>query len=93
MADCTRIGHGTLQAIMTGPRRSLTGSNVTGQNVRHHLAAFDAATGGLKSWAPAVSGPHGVWALWASGGSIVAGGDFQVVAATVAAGLARFPAA
>jgi hypothetical protein len=69
----------------------ITGSNITGQNVRHHLAAFDAATGALKSWAPSVSGSHGVWALWASGGSVIAGGDFQVVAATVAAGLARFP--
>ncbi|MDQ1515718.1 MAG: hypothetical protein QOE80_1548, partial [Actinomycetota bacterium] len=68
-------------------------SNATGQNIRHHLAAFDAATGSLRAWAPAVSGPHGVWALSASGGSVIAGGDFQVVAATVAAGLARFPAA
>jgi hypothetical protein len=70
----------------------ITGSNVVGQNVRHHLAAFDAATGALKAWAPTVSGSHGVWALWASGGSVIAGGDFQVVASTVAAGLARFPA-
>ncbi|HYT39350.1 MAG TPA: hypothetical protein VEN99_07560, partial [Acidimicrobiia bacterium] len=69
----------------------VTGTNVTGQNIRHHLAAFDAATGSLKAWAPTVSGPHGVWALWASGGSVIAGGDFQVVAATVAAGVARFP--
>ena len=69
------------------------GTSITGQFVRHHLAAFDAATGALKPWAPTVSGPHGVWALWASGGSVVAGGDFQVVAATVSAGLARFPAA
>jgi hypothetical protein len=66
---------------------------IGGNNIRHHLAAFDAATGSLKAWAPAVSGPHGVWALSASGGSVFAGGDFQVVAATVAAGLARFPAA
>ena len=43
------------------------------------------------AWAPTVSGSHGVWALWASGGSVIAGGDFQVVAATVSAGLARFP--
>jgi trimeric autotransporter adhesin len=71
----------------------ITGSNIVGENIRHHLAAFDAATGALKSWAPAVSGPHGVWALWASGGSVIAGGDFQVVAATVSAGLARFPSA
>jgi hypothetical protein len=71
----------------------VTGSNITGENIRHHLAAFDAATGALKSWAPAVSGSHGVWALWASGGSVIAGGDFQVVAGTVSAGLARFPAA
>ena len=70
----------------------ITGTNVTGQNVRHHLAAFDSATGALKSWAPSVSGPHGVWALWASGGSVIAGGDFQVVSATVSAGLARFSA-
>ena len=70
----------------------ITGSNITGQNVRHHLAAFDVATGALKPWAPTVSGPHGVWALWASGGSVIAGGDFQVVAATVSAGWARFPA-
>ena len=70
----------------------ITGSNITGENIRHHLAAFDAATGALKSWAPPVSGSHGVWALWASGGSVIAGGDFQVVAATVSAGLARFPA-
>jgi hypothetical protein len=69
----------------------ITGSNITGQNVRHHLAAFDTATGALKPWAPTVSGPHGVWALWASGGSVIAGGDFQVVAATVSAGVARFP--
>jgi hypothetical protein len=69
----------------------ITGTNITGANVRHHLAAFDAATGALKAWAPQVSGPHGVWALSAVGGSVVAGGDFQVVAATVAAGLARFP--
>jgi len=71
----------------------ITGTNVVGQNIRHHLAAFDAATGALKAWAPTVSGPHGVWALWAAGGSVIAGGDFQVVAATVSAGLARFPAA
>jgi hypothetical protein len=69
----------------------ITGSNIAGQNVRRHLAAFDAATGALKPWAPAVSGSHGVWALWASGGSVIAGGDFQVVAATVSAGIARFP--
>ena len=69
----------------------ITGSNITGENVRHHLAAFDAATGALKPWAPTVSGSHGVWALWASGGSVIAGGDFQVVAATVSAGIARFP--
>ena len=67
------------------------GSNITGQNPRDNLAAFDAATGSLKSWAPPVSGSHGVWALSASGGSVVAGGDFQVVAGIVAAGLARFP--
>lgn len=71
----------------------ITGTNVVGENIRHHLAAFDAATGALKSWAPPVSGSHGVWALWAGGGSVIAGGDFQVVSATVAAGLARFPAA
>ncbi|HKN91302.1 MAG TPA: hypothetical protein VJ622_13590 [Acidimicrobiia bacterium] len=71
----------------------VTGSSITGPNIRHHLAAFDAATGSLKAWAPTVSGPHGVWALSASGGSVIAGGDFQVVAGTVAAGLARFPAA
>ena len=70
----------------------LTGSNITGEHIRHHLAAFDAATGALKPWAPAVSGSHGVWALWASGDSVIAGGDFQVVAASVSAGLARFPA-
>ena len=69
------------------------GTNITGQNIRHHLAAFAAATGTLKAWAPTVSGPHGVWALSAAGGSVVAGGDFQVVAGTVAAGLARFPSA
>jgi len=69
----------------------ITGSNITGQNIRHHLVAFDTATGALKPWAPTVSGPHGVWALWASGGSVIAGGDFQVVAATVSAGFARFP--
>jgi hypothetical protein len=67
------------------------GTSISGQNIRHHLAAFDADTGALKSWAPTVSGPHGVSALWASGGSVIAGGDFQVVAATVSAGLARFP--
>lgn len=71
----------------------ITGSNVSGENIRHHLAAFDAATGALRAWAPTVSGPHGVWALWAVGGTVIAGGDFQVVAATVSAGLARFPAA
>jgi hypothetical protein len=70
----------------------VSGSNVAGPNVRHHLAAFDAATGALKAWAPNVSGAHGVWALWASGGSVIAGGDFQVVAGTVSAGVARFPA-
>jgi hypothetical protein len=70
----------------------ITGSNVVGQNIRHHLAAFDATMGALTAWAPTVSGPHGVWALWAAGGSVIAGGDFQVVAATVSAGLARFPA-
>ena len=70
----------------------ITGSNVAGPNIRHHLAAFDAATGALNSWAPTVSGPHGVWALSASAGSVVAGGDFQVVSTTVAAGIARFPA-
>ena len=69
----------------------ITGSNIAGENIRHHLAAFDAGTGALKAWAPGVSGSHGVWALWASGGSVIAGGDFQVVAATVAAGFARFP--
>ena len=72
---------------------NISGTNVTGQHVRHHLAAFDAATGALRPWAPAVSGAHGVWALWASGGAVIAGGDFQVVAATVSAGIARFPAA
>ncbi len=70
----------------------ITGSNIAGEHIRHHLAAFDAATGGLKAWAPAVSGSHGVWTLWASAGSVIAGGDFQVVAATVSAGVARFPA-
>jgi hypothetical protein len=65
--------------------------NISGQ-IRHHLAAFDAATGALKPWAPTVSGPHGVSALWAAGGAVMAGGDFQVVAATVSAGMARFPA-
>jgi hypothetical protein len=70
------------------------GSGVSpGMNTRHHLVAFDAATGALKPWAPTVSGAHGVWALSAAGGSVVAGGDFQVVSATVSAGLARFPAA
>lgn len=71
----------------------ITGTNVVGQHIRRHLAAFDAATGALKAWAPPVSGSHGVWALWAGGGSVIAGGDFQVVSATVAAGVARFPAA
>jgi len=71
----------------------ITGTSVAGQHIRRHLAAFDAATGALKAWAPPVSGSHGVWALWAGGGSVIAGGDFQVVSATVAAGLARFPAA
>lgn len=61
--------------------------------MRHHLAAFDATTGALKPWAPSVSGSHGVWTLWASNGSVIAGGDFSVVAGTVSAGLARFPSA
>ena len=69
----------------------ITGSNIVGQNRRDNLAAFDAATGSLKAWAPPVAGTHGVWALSASGGSVVAGGDFQVVSGIVAAGLARFP--
>ena len=69
----------------------ITGSNIAGENRRDNLAAFDGATGSLKAWAPPVSGTHGVWALSASGGSVVAGGDFQVVSGVVAAGLARFP--
>jgi hypothetical protein len=72
---------------------NIGGTAISGQNTRHHLVAFDAATGALKPWGPTVSGAHGVWALWAGGGSVVAGGDFQVVSATVSAGLARFPAA
>ena len=72
---------------------NIEGTNIVGAHTRHHLAAFDAATGALRPWAPAVSGSHGVWTLWASGGSVIAGGDFSVVAATVSAGLARFPAA
>jgi hypothetical protein len=71
---------------------NIGGTNITGSNTRHHLVAFDAASGSLKAWAPTVSGPHGVWALSGSGGAVIAGGDFQVVAATVASGLARFPA-
>ena len=69
----------------------ISGTNISGENLRDNLAAFDAATGSLKAWAPPVSGAHGVWALSASGGSVVAGGDFQVVSGVVAAGLARFP--
>ena len=30
----------------------ITGSNIIGQNLRDNLAAFDAATGSLKAWAP-----------------------------------------
>src|SRR5205807_10069028 len=41
-------------------------------------AAFVRSSGVAGPWAPTVSGPHGVWALSASGGSVVAGGDFQV---------------
>ncbi len=67
------------------------GTNISGQNLRNNLAAFDAATGSLEAWAPPVGGSHGVWALSASGGSVVAGGDFQVISGIVAAGLARFP--
>jgi hypothetical protein len=65
--------------------------DMIGGSPRDNLAAFDAATGSLKAWAPPVSGSHGVWTLSAEGGSVVAGGDFQVVAGIVAAGLARFP--
>ena len=65
---------------------------VNGAFVRRKLMALDAATGAVQDWAPTVGGSHGVWALSARGGGLVAGGDFRVVEFTVAQGLARFRA-
>jgi hypothetical protein len=67
-------------------------SAVNGAFVRRKLMALDAGTGAVQTWAPTVGGSHGVWALSARGGGLVAGGDFRVVEFTVAQGLARFRA-
>jgi hypothetical protein len=61
---------------------------------RHEISAIDAASGVLLPWAPAVTGPDGVWAiagdtdsLWIGGGYTRVGGD------TRTARLTRFPVA
>jgi hypothetical protein len=60
------------------------------QGHRPHLASFNAKTGALKSWAPVLNSPLGVFALAASKAAVFAGGDFTKVSGTDQQGLAKF---
>jgi beta-propeller uncharacterized protein DUF5122 len=66
---------------------------VNGAFIRRKVMAIDTTTGAVNAaWGPTVGGPHGVWALSARNGGLVAGGDFRVMEFTVAQGVARFGA-
>jgi hypothetical protein len=72
---------------VTNPARTTTSQ-------RTNLMAFDATTGGLKPFAPAIGATGGVvWALAASGPSVYVGGDFGTVNGTAHRALAKLDAA
>jgi len=87
-----RPGDGDFQAVDASASYVYTGGHFTtvaGQ-VRGHLAVFDQQTGAIQSWAPTISGVHGVLDLQVTAGSILVAGEFHKVSGTVAQGFARF---
>ena len=65
-------------------------SGTTLSDQRHHLAAFDAATGVTDSWNPAANSSFGVYAMAWSPGHVLAGGDFTKVNSIPHSGIAQF---
>lgn len=59
-------------------------------DVRHHLAAVDAATGATDPWSPAANSSFGVYAMAWSPGHLAAGGDFTKINSLAHAGVAQF---
>ena len=61
---------------------------------RHEISAIDAASGVLLPWAPAITGPDGVWAIAGDTDSLWVGGGYtRVNGDTRTARLTRFPVA
>ena len=59
-------------------------------DVRHHLAAVDAATGVTDAWGPAANSAFGVYSMAWSPGHIIAGGDFTKIDNLAHEGVAQF---
>lgn len=67
---------------------TIPGTKLT--DLRHHLAAFDAATGETDPWNPVANSSYGVYALAWSPGHVIAGGDFTKINYLPHSGLAQF---
>jgi hypothetical protein len=68
------------------------GTNCANPIVRHHIAAFDPATGALDtSWAPSVNSDLGVFALADTSTGLAVGGDFTRIGGADQAHLAFLP--
>ncbi|HEV8623639.1 MAG TPA: hypothetical protein VG034_04220 [Acidimicrobiia bacterium] len=87
-----RPGDGDFQAVDTSASYVYTGGHFTtvAGYERGHLAVFDQHTGAIQSWAPTISGVHGVLDLQVTAGSILVAGEFHKVSGAVAQGFARF---
>ena len=60
-------------------------------DLRHHLAAFDAATGVTdESWNPTANSAFGVYGMAWSPGHVLAGGDFTTINRVAHGGVAQF---
>jgi hypothetical protein len=60
---------------------------------RHHLAAFDAATGNLDVWAPAANTTTGPYTATIGANHLWVGGEFTMVNQAPQPGVAQFPGA
>ncbi|CAN5870661.1 hypothetical protein BH20ACT6_BH20ACT6_20510 [soil metagenome] len=86
--DAFSRSRGTVYA--GGTFRTVSNAAATRTYRRHHVLAFDATTGAMRSFAPKVDGP--IWAVQAVGKAVYLGGSFRHVNGVRRIGLAKVDA-
>ena len=82
------MANGVADMALEGNTLFVGGSfTFVGGAARSHLAAFDATTGALLTWAPSVSGPVGVATVAAAAGRVAFGGWIRSVGGIARRGL------